>query len=92
MLQHIKINKEAIEDERYKYIYSVEEVNQKVLEVIPFREAYQQIGKAIKKGNFHPDRTINHTHEGSIGNLCNDEIRKRFTNVFNKSKSKENSL
>lgn len=82
MLRHIEVNDEAIEDEKYKYIYSVEEVNKKVLEGVPFREAYQQIGKAIEEGNFEPDRDIRHTHEGSIGNLSNDEIQKKFNLVF----------
>jgi argininosuccinate lyase len=86
MLQHIEINDEIIEDEKYRYIYSVEEVNKKVLSGIPFREAYQQVGKAIEQSNFNPDRDTNHTHKGSIGNLCNEEIRKKFVNAFNQSK------
>lgn len=83
MLQHIEVNDDIIEDEKYKYIYSVEEVNKKVLNGVPFREAYQQIGKAIEEGNFQPDRNIRHSHEGSIGNLCNNEIREKFKQIFN---------
>ncbi|MEL7833932.1 argininosuccinate lyase [Fodinibius sp. Rm-B-1B1-1] len=82
MLQHIEVNEKAIEDERYQYIYSVEEVNKKVLEGVPFREAYQQVAKSIAEGHFQPDRNIEHTHEGSIGNLCNDKIREKFAKVF----------
>jgi hypothetical protein len=85
MLEHIEVNTEAVEDKRYQYIYSVEEVNKKVLDGVPFRKAYQQIGKAIEEGKFEPSQDLNHTHEGSIGNLCNDEIRRKFTEVFNKS-------
>ncbi len=82
MLKHIQVNAEAIEDEKYQYIYSVEEVNKKVREGIPFRKAYQEIGRAIEEGEFEPDRKLNHTHEGSIGNLCNDEIRKKFNKAL----------
>lgn len=82
MLQHIKVNAEAIKDKKYRYIYSVEEVNKKVLEGIPFREAYQQVGKALAEGDFQPDHNLNHTHEGSISNLCNKEIRLKFNSVF----------
>jgi argininosuccinate lyase len=85
MLQHIEVNDTAIEDKKYKYIYSVEEVNKKVLDGVPFRKAYKQIGKAIEENNFQINRDLNHTHEGSIGNLCNDDIRKKFTEIFNKN-------
>ena len=84
MLQHIEINDNVLEDIKYQYIYSVEEVNKKVLEGMPFRKAYQQVGKTIDQGNFQPDRDIKHTHEGSIGNLCNDEIQKKFNRVYSK--------
>jgi argininosuccinate lyase len=63
-------------DEKYRYAFSVEEVNKLVLTGIPFRDAYQQIGFDIEAGNFHGGTSdIQHTHEGSIGNLCNGEIR-----------------
>ncbi len=83
MFEYIKINADTINDEKYIYIFSVEEVNKKVQNGVPFREAYRQIGKDIEEGTFSPDQSINHTHEGSIGNLCNDEIRKKFEQVFN---------
>lgn len=85
MLEHIQVNTEVIEDEKYQYIYSVEEVNKKVLEGIPFRKAYQKIGKAIEQDDFKPSRKLNHTHEGSIGNLCNDEIKEKFEQALDYS-------
>ncbi|PAU93603.1 argininosuccinate lyase [Aliifodinibius salipaludis] len=81
MLRHIEVNDDIMKEEKYKYIYSVEEVNKKVLEGIPFREAYQRVAKSIEEGHFQPDRNLNHTHEGSIGNLCIDKIREKFANV-----------
>lgn len=76
MLSSIKIRKDIMADEKYRYAFSVEEVNKLVLTGIPFRDAYQQIGFDIEAGNFHGGTSdIQHTHEGSIGNLCNGEIR-----------------
>lgn len=82
MFENIEVNADVIEDPKYRYLFSVEEVNKKVEEGVPFREAYKQIGQAINEGTFKPDFKVNHTHEGSIGNLCNDEIRKKFEQVF----------
>jgi argininosuccinate lyase len=56
-------------------MFSVEEVNKLTLSGIPFRDAYKQVGLEIEAGNFKPDKNIQHTHEGSIGNLCSDEIK-----------------
>ncbi len=76
MLSAIDIKKDIMADEKYRYAFSVEEVNKLVLQGIPFRDAYQQVGKAIEAGAFTTDtQNIHHTHEGSIGNLCNQEIR-----------------
>lgn len=75
MLENIIVNKGAIKEERYKYVFSVEVVNNLVLEGTSFRDAYKQIGMDIESGNFKPSTTVNHTHEGSIGNLCNDQIK-----------------
>lgn len=61
-------------DERYTPIFSVEKVNDLVLEGVPFRDAYKQVGQAIESGHFVANKEIHHTHEGSIGNLCNDKI------------------
>lgn len=74
MLDNIIINPNAVKDERYRYMFSVEVVNQLVLEGMSFRDAYQKVGKDIASGKYEPSYTVNHTHEGSIGNLCNDQI------------------
>lgn len=81
MLKNIQIKENILNDKKYDYLFSVEVVNKAVLEGVPFREAYKNIGLAIEKGEFVPSKEINHTHEGSIGNLCNAEISKAFSNV-----------
>lgn len=78
MLEKISIRKEILKEAKYQYMFSVELVNQLVLEGMPFRDAYVEVGKRIENGGFEIPSTLNHTHEGSIGNLCNDEIEKRF--------------
>lgn len=75
MLENITVDKEILNDPRYAYLFSVEEVNRMVLSGIPFRDAYKQVGLAIEKGDFKPDQRVNHTHEGSIGNLGNEQIK-----------------
>lgn len=75
MLQKVAINEELIQHDKYKYLFSVEETNKMVLSGVPFRDAYKQIGLAIERGEFDPEKTVNHSHEGSIGNLCLSEIR-----------------
>lgn len=82
MFQHIEIHSDIIDDPKYDYIFSVEEVNKKVQKGVPFREAYRQIGKEIEEGSFHPDREVAHTHLGSIGNLGTGEIEKKFRNAY----------
>jgi argininosuccinate lyase len=74
MLENITVNTEILSDPRYAYLFSVEEVNRMVLSGIPFRDAYKQVGLTIEKGDFKSDQQINHTHEGSIGNLGNGQI------------------
>ena len=74
MLQHIEVKTDILNDPKYAYLFSVEEVNRMVLDGTPFRDAYKQVGLAIEQGNFNPDKKVNHTHEGSIGNLNNVEI------------------
>jgi argininosuccinate lyase len=81
MLKNIQIKENILNDKKYDYIFSVEVVNKAVLEGVPFREAYKSIGLAIENGDFVPSKEINHTHEGSIGNLCNAEISNAFSNV-----------
>jgi len=75
MLSNIHVNHDILKDEKYQYLFSVEEVNKRVLKGIPFRDAYKEVGQQIEKGDFRPTREVNHTHEGSIGNLSNDRIR-----------------
>ena len=81
MLANIKVNTDVARDPRYRYMYSVEEVNRLAAAGTPFRDAYKQVGLAIERGDFNPDFNIHHTHEGSIGNLCNDRIRTRFDHI-----------
>jgi len=78
----IKVNNQLVEDDKYRNMFSVEEVNRKVLQGVPFREAYRQVGEIISNGNFNPEKTISHTHEGSIGNLCNEKIINKFNDVL----------
>lgn len=78
MLEHIEIKKNILDDPKYDYLFSVEVVNEEVLKGVPFREAYRNIGLAIEEGSFSPQKAVNHTHEGSIGNLCTTEIRGAF--------------
>src|SRR4030095_12011521 len=72
MLSNMQVKEGILEDPKYKYLFSVEEVNKQVLEGTPFRDAYKKTGIDIGIGTFAYDTKINHTHEGSIGNLCND--------------------
>ena len=74
MMAQVEVNTEILNDLRYDYLFSVEEVNRLTLSGIPFRNAYKQVGLQIEAGNFKPNKTVNHTHQGSIGNLFNDEI------------------
>jgi len=74
MIGEIKVNEHILDDPKYLLIFSVEEVNRLVLQGMPFRDAYKHVGLEIEKGNFTHDKEVHHTHEGSIGNLCNDRI------------------
>ena len=74
MMGEVKVNEHILDDPKYMLIFSVEEVNRLVLEGVPFRDAYKQVGLEIEKGNFMHDKKVHHTHEGSIGNLYNDHI------------------
>jgi argininosuccinate lyase len=71
-----------LQDEKYKYLYSVEVVNQLALQGVPFRDAYRQVGLDIENGTFNPERRLHHTHEGSIGNLCTAEIKAKWEKVW----------
>jgi argininosuccinate lyase len=74
MLQHIEVKDNLLENDKYLYLYSVEVVNQLVMDGKPFREAYIEVGQAIEAGQFIKPNHIQHTHEGSLGNLCLPEI------------------
>ena len=74
MCDQMIVTENLLNEEKYKYVFSVEVVNNLVLQGIPFRDAYKQVGEDIEKGTFEPLREINHTHEGSIGNLALDKI------------------
>ena len=74
MLSNIEVKTDLLEDEKYQFLFSVEEVNKLVLQGLPFRDAYKKIGREIEQGHFNYSTSINHTHEGSIGNLCNEQI------------------
>lgn len=74
MMSGMKVNDKILEDSKYDLIFSVEEVNRLASEGMPFRDAYKHVGLAIEAGEFNPNKQVNHTHEGSVGNLCNAEI------------------
>ncbi|NND16925.1 MAG: argininosuccinate lyase, partial [Eudoraea sp.] len=74
----IEVRKDILQEEKYKYLYSVEAVNEKVLAGKPFRDAYQEVGQAIQKGEFEAPSELNHTHIGSIGNLCLEQIAEKL--------------
>lgn len=82
MMGEIRVNAHILEDEKYALLFSVEEVNRLVLSGVPFRDAYKQVGLDIEAGKFIPDQSIHHTHQGSIGNLCNDEIAGWMQNII----------
>jgi argininosuccinate lyase len=88
MISNIDIKEDILQDDKYKYIFSVEAVNQLVNQGTPFREAYKNIGDQIEKGSFSFDfsKGLNHTHEGSIGNLNNKEISIEMDKVMEKFK------
>jgi len=97
MLQQIEVKSSILEDRKYDYLFSVDAVNALVLQGVPFREAYKQVGAQIENGSFVTDKTAQHQHEGSIGNLCNNEIKLGFENIlqnfeFNKVKTALDAL
>jgi argininosuccinate lyase len=83
MLSNIEIKKDILDDEKYKYLFSVEEVNKLVNTGMPFRDAYKKVGLDIEAGNFKYDTSVHHTHEGSIGNLCTEDIKKQMQKIVN---------
>jgi argininosuccinate lyase len=97
MMSQVEVNTEILNDPRYDYLFSVEEVNRLTLSGTPFRDAYKQVGQEIEAGKFKPNKTVNHTHEGSVGNLCNDDICNYKNEIvsgftFDKVKNAEKNL
>ncbi len=84
MLSNIQVKENILDDEKYKFLFSVEEVNKLVISGVPFRDAYKKVGQDIEQGKFTYSTQLNHTHEGSIGKLCNDKIKENFTAVMSK--------
>lgn len=82
MMREVKVNEHILDDDKYALLFSVEEVNRRVLEGMPFRDAYKQVGLDIEAGQFVPSKHVNHTHEGSIGNLCNEQIAATMSDVI----------
>ncbi|MDH8702104.1 argininosuccinate lyase [Dysgonomonadaceae bacterium PH5-43] len=83
MMQSLKVNENILSDDKYSLLFSVEKVNELVLQGVPFRDAYKQVGLEVEAGNFTTDCSVNHTHEGSIGNLCNDKIEEMKERIIN---------
>ena len=81
MLENIRVNKDILDSPLYDYLFTVEEVNRRVLSGTPFRDAYKAVGQEVNAGTFKADRTVHHTHIGSIGNLCNDRIAAKMSDA-----------
>ncbi|WP_407404958.1 argininosuccinate lyase [Sodaliphilus sp.] len=86
MLQHIRINENILDDKRYDYLFTVEDVNRLVLDGTPFRDAYKEIGHQVQQGTYKPTREVHHTHEGSIGNLCTNQIKHKMQTALEQVK------
>ncbi|MCU0446405.1 MAG: argininosuccinate lyase [Microscillaceae bacterium] len=82
MMSQMQVKSDILTDEKYQYLFSVEVVNQLVIKGLPFREAYQKVGQQIAEGSFAPSQQINHSHEGSIGNLCLSEIEAKMNKII----------
>ena len=82
MLENIRVKDDILDDPRYDYIFTVEDVNRLVNEGMPFRDAYREIGMAVQEGRYRPHREVHHTHLGSIGNLANDRIASKMRSLM----------
>ena len=96
-IERIEVNTDILTDSRYDAMFSVEEVNRLAAEGMPFRDAYKKVGLDIEAGTFTPNKEVHHTHQGSIGNLCNKEIARLMESIyksmdFGKSNDAENRL
>lgn len=97
IINRMEVNEHILDDKRYDLMFSVEEVNRLAAEGMPFRDAYKKVGLDIEAGRFTPDKNIHHTHEGSIGNLCNDRISALMDTIlegftFKKAEQAEKNL
>ena len=90
MLDKVSVSTDILKEDKYKYLFSVELVNHLVLDGMPFRDAYVEVGRRIEKGAFEIPEQLKHTHEGSLGNLCNEEIQKRFSTLMQPFISEQN--
>lgn len=84
MLSHIKVKENILDDPKYDYLFTVEDVNRLALGGMPFREAYRTVGMQVQNGEYVPTRSVSHTHEGSIGNLCTAQIAAKMETVMDK--------
>ena len=82
MLSHINVRDHILDDSRYDYIFTVEDVNRLVVAGVPFRDAYRQVGMAVQNKTYKPTREVSHTHTGSIGNLANDRIAAKMNEIL----------
>jgi argininosuccinate lyase len=82
MLHHIRVNRDILNDKKYDYLFTVEDVNRLTLSGTPFREAYRTVGMQVQHGTYTPTRRADHTHVGSLGNLCNDAIAAKMARVL----------
>lgn len=81
-IKNIRVNTEILKDSKYNYLFTVEEVNKLVQDGVAFRDAYKIVGATVEKGEFKPDKNVNHTHLGSIGNLCLEQIKEKMDKVL----------
>ena len=81
-IDNMTVNTNLLVDDRYKYVFSVEDVNKLVMQGVPFRDAYKIVGNQINAGTYEPSREVDHTHAGSIGNLCLEQIAGKMKSVI----------
>lgn len=81
-IENITINKQSVDRGQHQFLFTVEAVNDLVKADVPFREAYGIISKQVEAGTFHYDKKINHSHEGSLGNLCTAQIKNKFAKIY----------
>jgi argininosuccinate lyase len=84
IINRIKVNEHILDADRYLYMFSVEEVNRLAAEGMPFRDAYKKVGLDIEAGKFRPNKSIHHTHVGSISNLCNAQVAELMQSIYHR--------